>query len=267
MKRILCLIVVLSTITITAQKEQKNLYLKTEDKTLRILSANPKAEIGSSTGEITFWYTGIGHNKLITGDIASKGYLSGKALSLNGYNKTTSVFNFSNKIEFSGTKTAAIVFNSGKKDELMFGFHTNGNFYWGTGRSATKPDYYSMFLNGSTGNLGIKGKLTANEVKVKVNGWSDFVFKKNYNLPTLQEVENHIKEKGHLANIPSAIEVKKAGIELGEMDKKLLQKIEELTLYTIKQEKEIQKSKEANKKLISTINKLIERVKKLEKSK
>ena len=70
-----------------------------------------------------------------------------------------------------------------------------------------------------------------------MNGWSDFVFKKEYNLPTLQEVEKHINEKGHLENIPSEEEVLKKGINLGEINSKLLQKIEELTLYLIQQEK------------------------------
>ena len=82
-------------------------------------------------------------------------------------------------------------------------------------------------------------------------GWSDFVFFKDYKLPTLKEVENHIKEKGHLKDIPSAKEVEKNGFFLGEMDAKLLQKIEELTLYTIEQEKKIkafEKEKLQNRK-------------------
>jgi hypothetical protein len=63
--------------------------------------------------------------------------------------------------------------------------------------------------------------------------WSDFVFKKDYNLPTLAEVEKHIREKGNLENIPGEKEVLENGISLGEMNAKLLQKIEELTLYSI----------------------------------
>ena len=83
------------------------------------------------------------------------------------------------------------------------------------------------------------------EVKVQLkNNWPDYVFTKEYKLPTLQEVEQHINEKGHLQNIPSAKEVQKnEGIELGEMNRKLLEKIEELTLYTIQQEKSINELK------------------------
>ena len=94
--------------------------------------------------------------------------------------------------------------------------------------------------------LSVNGNIKSREVKVTVDGWSDFVFEKDYDLPTLKEVENHIKEKGHLKDIPSAAEVEKNGIFLGEINAKLLQKIEELTLYAIDQEKELQIQKQKN---------------------
>ena len=86
--------------------------------------------------------------------------------------------------------------------------------------------------------LDVNGTIHSKEVKVDMNGWSDFVFKKEYNLPTLEEVEKHIAKKGHLENIPSEKEVSENGISLGEMNAKLLQKIEELTLYLIEMKKE-----------------------------
>ena len=73
-----------------------------------------------------------------------------------------------------------------------------------------------------------------------MSGWSDFVFKKEYNLPSLEQVEKYIAKNGHLENIPNEEEVIKNGMNLGEMDAKLLQKIEELTLYSIQQQKEIE---------------------------
>ncbi len=113
--------------------------------------------------------------------------------------------------------------------------------------------------------LGVNGKIAATEVKVATYAnWPDYVFKKEYNLPSLQKVENHIKENGHLENIPNAEKVKKDGFFLGEMDAKLLQKIEELTLYTIQQEKEIKKANSNNDKLLSIIEKLEKRIEKLE---
>ena len=108
----------------------------------------------------------------------------------------------------------------------------------------------TLFLSSSSeGNIGIGvlnpqnkldvvGTIRATEVKVET-GWADFVFDKDYKLPTLQEVENHINEHKHLPDIPSEAEVKENGVSLGEMQAKLLQKIEELTLYVIKQDKTI----------------------------
>jgi NOL1/NOP2/fmu family ribosome biogenesis protein len=90
--------------------------------------------------------------------------------------------------------------------------------------------------------LAVAGSMIAESVKVKLQGaWPDFVFAKDYALPPIAETEEHIRENGHLPGIPSAAEVAKNGIELGEMNKKLLQKIEELTLYLIEQNKRIQK--------------------------
>ncbi|MEZ0184285.1 cell wall anchor protein, partial [Flavobacterium oncorhynchi] len=70
-------------------------------------------------------------------------------------------------------------------------------------------------------------------------------------LPTLEQVEKHIVEKGHLENIPSEKEVLNDGINLGEMNAKLLQKIEELTLYMIEMKKENEKQNEEIKNLKS----------------
>jgi hypothetical protein len=119
----------------------------------------------------------------------------------------------------------------------------------------------NQIINGNVGigttnpdaKLAVKGTIHSQEVKVDMLGWSDFVFKKEYNLPTLAEVEKHINEKGHLENIPNEEEVLKNGINLGEMNAKLLQKIEELTLYMIemkKKQSELENTvKELNNKL------------------
>ncbi|WP_299249076.1 cell division protein ZapB [uncultured Aquimarina sp.] len=116
---------------------------------------------------------------------------------------------------------------------------SNGNLGIGT----TNPD----------AKLAVNGNIHTKEVKVDLIGWADYVFKEDYNLPTIQQVEDHIATKGHLINIPSAAEVAENGIQLGEMNAKLLEKIEELTLYTIAQQKEIKKLKSENNQQ-STIN-------------
>ncbi|TCP23594.1 hypothetical protein EV195_10863 [Tenacibaculum skagerrakense] len=107
--------------------------------------------------------------------------------------------------------------------------------------------------------LAVTGKMITEEVTVKLQStWPDYVFTSAYKLPTLQEVEKHIQEKGHLANIPSAEEVSENGIELGEMNKKLLEKVEELTLYTIQQEKAIEKQGKEIDELKALVKKLID---------
>ena len=107
--------------------------------------------------------------------------------------------------------------------------------------------------------LAVNGNIHTKEVKVDLVGWADYVFNADYPLPSLQQVENHIKTKGHLINIPSEAEVVKNGIQLGEMNAKLLEKIEELTLYTISQQKEINRLKmveDQNQKLAQRLAKI-----------
>lgn len=88
--------------------------------------------------------------------------------------------------------------------------------------------------------LTVKGKVHAEEVKVDLSvPGPDYVFKEGYDLKTLEEVRHYIKEHGHLPDIPSAKEMEENGIQLGEMNMKLLEKIEELTLYHIQQEDKI----------------------------
>lgn len=84
--------------------------------------------------------------------------------------------------------------------------------------------------------LFVKGGILADEVRVSTT-WADYVFEENYKLPTLEEVEKHIKEKGHLINVPSGKQVETDGIEVGQMAKIQQEKIEELTLYIIEQNK------------------------------
>ena len=89
----------------------------------------------------------------------------------------------------------------------------------------------------------VNGAIRAKEIKVESNNWADFVLKKDYKLPTLEEVEQHIGEKGTLPGIPSEEEVKANGVNLAETNALLLQKIEELTLYIIEMKKEINELK------------------------
>lgn len=89
--------------------------------------------------------------------------------------------------------------------------------------------------------FAIAGNMIAEQVKVKKQvNWPDFVFAKEYKLPTLASIEQFINENKHLPEIPSAKEVEKDGQDLGEMNRLLLKKVEELTLYLIDQNKKFE---------------------------
>lgn len=96
--------------------------------------------------------------------------------------------------------------------------------------------------------LDVIGTIRAREIKVDLEG-ADFVFEKNYKLMPLDELEKFVKEQKHLPEIIPASEMEKNGTELGDLNSKLLQKIEELTLYTIDQQKQIDELKKQNEKL------------------
>ncbi len=94
--------------------------------------------------------------------------------------------------------------------------------------------------------LGIDGMIVAKRYVVQVNSWADNVFEESYPLATLSEVENFVKENKHLPEIPSEKEVLANGVSLEEMNRLLLQKVEELTLHLIRHQKEIELLKSNN---------------------
>lgn len=94
--------------------------------------------------------------------------------------------------------------------------------------------------------LSVNGNIRAKEVKVEAENWPDYVFYKDYELRSLPDLQSYIQDYGHLPEIPSASKVEQEGVELGEMNKRLLKKIEELTLYLIDKDLEL---KTQNKKI------------------
>jgi len=113
-----------------------------------------------------------------------------------------------------------------------------------SGSSSIKGDIYR------TGNVGIgtskpgsfklavEGKIGAREIVVQNESWADFVFEDNYDLMPLDKLEIFYKDNKHLPGIPSAEKVIQDGINLGQMNEKMIQKIEELTLYVVQLKKE-----------------------------
>jgi len=94
--------------------------------------------------------------------------------------------------------------------------------------------------------LAVDGHIRTREIRVDQDTWPDYVFSGDYELMSLEKLKKYIDEHGHLPNIPSAREVETNGMELGRMDRLLLEKIEELTLQIINLEEEMKILKKTN---------------------
>lgn len=106
--------------------------------------------------------------------------------------------------------------------------------------------------------LDVAGKVRANEIVVNTTG-ADYVFEEDYDLKSLAEVEGFIQENGHLPGVPSAAEMQKEGMAVSELNTKLLEKVEELTLYVIELKKENNQHLGLIKDLQSEISRLKDR--------
>lgn len=106
--------------------------------------------------------------------------------------------------------------------------------------------------NPGTYKLAVEGTVGARRIKVtQQTSWADFVFHDNYRLPSLQELEAYIQQHKHLPDVPTAKEVQENGIDIGNINATLLQKVEELTLYII----QLNKKNEALEKRIAAMEK------------
>jgi hypothetical protein len=101
-----------------------------------------------------------------------------------------------------------------------------------------------------------EGIVSADFAIVEPKDWPDYVFEESYKLSSIEEIEQHILEEGHLPNFPSAEEVETMGYSLDDMTKRLLKTVEEMTLHTIQQEKKIDTQNSMMQQLVNRLEAL-----------
>lgn len=114
-------------------------------------------------------------------------------------------------------------------------YYNNLNFY------TANQNRFSIDISGNVGigtanpdsKLSVAGAVHAQAIKVDMSNWPDYVFRSTYHLPELRQVKEYIDTNHHLPDMPSAAEISQNGIDLGEMNRLLTKKVEELTLYLI----------------------------------
>ncbi len=142
--------------------------------------------------------------------------------------------NFSNFTYLRIDQPVDVAGNFGIYNNSAYDNYFEGNL--GIGTSNTQGHKLAV-----AGSVAIDGIIKATELEVKLDVWSDFVFDNDYKLKPLSEVEEFINANKHLPDVPSESEITNGTLKVGEMNAILLQKIEELTLYLIEQDKQIKK--------------------------
>lgn len=158
-----------------------------------------------------------------------------------GYNNATAELQNANNNIYIGNNLQAT--SSSPNNELNIGnWIVGNNGTIGIGSFTNPLPANGVAQDGETYKLFVKDGIKTEKLKVDIaasNGWADYVFKKDYKLRTLAEVEKFIAENGHLPEVPSEKEAIEKGIELKAMNILLLKKVEELTLYTLLQQKSL----------------------------
>ncbi len=176
--------------------------------------------------------------------------------------------NILSKIETGGASTSAIIYKN-SNEEWQVGNQAYGatgfNFATGANIIMNLKDNGNVGIgttNPGSFKLAVNGKTWTTEVQVAVSKPPDYVFEPTYHLSPLDSIKTYIDKNKHLPEVPSAKEMEKNGVNLGEMNMLLLKKIEELTLYVIELKKENEIEKLNNKEQSKQIEELKQAVKK-----
>jgi len=153
-------------------------------------------------------------------------------------------------IRSSDGNSAGIIRTSGDPESyngmVFYANRGSGFISFNTNNNNSTTEQMRIITNGNVGigtatpddKLSVNGNIRAKEIKVETANWPDYVFEENYQLLSLPELENYIKTNKHLPGMPDQVQVKEEGVSLGEMNRKLLEKVEELTLIVIELKKE-----------------------------
>jgi hypothetical protein len=188
----------------------------------------------------------IAGNTTINGNATVNGSTTTLNTSLN-VNGHTNMTNNGEALAINGVNPFIQFYQSGTPRSFIQ--QTGTQLFMGVNGGVLHLDGTQVAIGGvvaasSAYKLAVTGKVICEEVKVKLSGsWPDYVFKQGYKRPSLNELESFIKTNQHLPNIPAAEEIEKNGMEVGDMQKKMMEKIEELTLYIIDLKKEIDELK------------------------
>lgn len=218
--------------------DNSNYFIKPANPTISML-LNGKVGIGTTTPVDKFQVNDLAYRVTIG---SAAGQALGWGFGYIGFNAARQGTNWS--IVSDNANNGSAVIYSDNLGSLNFSAIPNtGNVAY-TKTDAQVKDLVAMRILSS-------GKVWAKEIEVKANLWADEVFKDNYKLMSLEEVEKFIGQNKHLPEVPAEKEVVENGINLGQMDALLLKKIEELTLYVIELKKE-------NEKLLNRIEQMEE---------
>ncbi len=148
----------------------------------------------------------------------------------------THMLHVAGNAKWTGNASSYTEINSNSNGQYMIQYANNGTSRSWIIRGFSNNGVQAEFNNGG---INVNGVIKTKEVNVTSSGWADHVFEPGYELMDLDGLEEFIRSRGHLPHIPTAAEVKETGVNLAEMNVKLLEKVEELTLYLIGQNRRL----------------------------